>query len=229
MPQWLKIALWISVGVVGFLGISAFIISLVKVKKIKDKYLNDKDALAKKQLIELRGDNWGKLPYELKEFYNSKTNDIDVDSWINTVFLNDYKTLLIASKNLDYELVCLNLLSPAKITINKNIFDESKYTQACEINTELSNKKISVLSQNEIKDSKFDLIYATNIIENNTDIFANCFNLLNNNGMLVIRQDDTNKAKLRELISDLKFAQVTYEVSSVASKFIYIVKNANIS
>ncbi|BAW18145.1 hypothetical protein MBVG596_0313 [Mycoplasmopsis bovigenitalium] len=229
MPQWLKIALWISVGVVGFLGISAFIISLVKVKKIKDKYLNDKDALAKKQLIELRGDNWGKLPYELKEFYNSKTNDNDIDSWINTVFLNDYKTLLIASKNLDYELVCLNLLSPAKITINKNIFDESKYTQACEINTELSNKKISVLSQNEIKDSKFDLIYATNIIENNTDIFANYFNLLNNNGMLVIRQDDTNKAKLRELISDLKFAQVTYEVSSVASKFIYIVKNANIS
>ncbi|VEU60780.1 Uncharacterised protein [Mycoplasmopsis bovigenitalium] len=229
MPQWLKIALWVSVGVVGFLGISAFIISLVKVKKIKDKYINDKDALAKKQLIELRGENWGKLPYELKEFYNSKTNDNDIDSWINTVFLNDYKTLLIASKNLDYELVCLNLLSPSKITINKNNFDENKYAQACKINTELSNKKISVLSQNEIKDSKFDLIYATNIIENNTDIFANYFNLLNNNGMLVIRQDDTNKAKLRDLISDLKFAQVTYEVSSVASKFIYIVKNANIS
>lgn len=229
MPQWLKIALWVSVGVVGFLGISAFIISLVKVKKIKDKYLNDKDALAKKQLIELRGENWGKLPYELKEFYNSKTNDNDIDSWINTVFLNDYKTLLIASKNLDYELVCLNLLSPAKITINKNNFDENKYAQACKINTELNKEKINILSQNEIKDSKFDLIYTTNIIENNTDIFANYFNLLNNNGMLVIRQDDTNKAKLRDLISDLKFAQVTYEVSSVASKFIYIVKNANIS
>lgn len=225
MPRWAYWSIFASIILVALIGISIFFWSKWKVKKIKEKYLTEEEIKKQQSIIEERGSNLATLAFDLKTFLNCKAQDWDIEHWINTVFANQSNKVLLFGKDLEYEVAMLSLKTKADIWASKKDINIDLWNKSILEYPEYFERKSNIENEENILKNKYNLIFANNKNQSNIDIFNNIFSLLEtNNGMLVIRQDLKDKT-LKKLLKTLKNENIQHEVSSVKSKFIYIVKN----
>ncbi|QBF34757.1 hypothetical protein EG856_02405 [Mycoplasmopsis phocirhinis] len=227
IPDWLRWTLFASIFVVAFIGVGAHFWSRIKVRKIKQKYQSEEDKKNQQKLQQLRGEDLGTLPYDLKKFFASKSDDYDVENLINTVFLNNSQEVLFVSAYLEFELATILIKTNANVSIIKQNLDINLWNNAVLNFPQYFSKKINIKTYNEFKQHKFNLIFASNLSQSNLDLFEQFYSMLQDNAMLIIRQDKQKNSDLKNLVSTLKLSGITYEVSSIKSQFIYIVKRQN--
>ncbi|BAP00894.1 hypothetical protein MCAL160_0198 [Mycoplasmopsis californica HAZ160_1] len=225
VPVWVKTLLIASFFIVAAFGVGVWFWSRWKVNQIKARYASEQEKINRQKLIEKRGDNWNKVPYELKDFWDSKTDDNDLENWINSVYLNDAQEVLVATESLEYETATLLTQTQANIsTISTNIKVNWWNKMVSEF-PHYFKRALSLVEHSTLQDKKFNLILASNLHQSNISIYEYFYSKLTDNGMIIIRQDKVKKSDLKELASLLKTSQITHEISSIKSKFIYIVKN----
>lgn len=227
IPPWAYWTLFASMIVVALVSLIIFFWARWKVRKIKEKINTQNNVSNEAKLVELRGENWNKVPYELKDFFGSKSADEDVNSLINNVFLNDAKNVLFVSKNFEYEVSSLLAFSNANISVLANYLDNKKMDLAKQKFPHYFEKCVQTKNLNELKDESFELIYAHNSEVNNITFYEVFYKKLTPNGILIIRQDNRKKTFNDPLITQLKIAQIPYEIVQQKAKFLYIVKKSN--
>ncbi|MCT4469756.1 BC85_0335 family putative methyltransferase [Mycoplasma sp. HS2188] len=227
LPDWAKWTLFASMFIVAAIGIGAYFWSRWKVRQIKQNLQNEEDRRNRQKLMELRGDDLGMIPYDLKDFFGSKSDDYDVENWVNTVFLNDANDVLFVSPKLEFELATLLLKTKANISIVDKEINANLWNSAVVNFPHYFTKKVRTSSISELKKEQFKLIFASNLTQSNIELFQQFYSILEPKGMLIIRQDSTKNSDLKQLVTDLKITGVLHEVSAIKSKFIYIVKQQN--
>ncbi|WP_029608883.1 BC85_0335 family putative methyltransferase [Mycoplasma simbae] len=223
VPSWVSWTLFASMILVAILGVSVFFWSRWKVNQLKSKYKTEQEKLNQQRLIEIRGENWNKVPEELKLAFNSEVDQNDIENIVNTVILNNYSTILIASTNHEYEASSLLYLTDANVYIPNSNLNVSLWNIVITMQPQYFKRSLNIIDLASTQ-STYDLILATNKNKQNIDIFESFFNKLNQNGMLMIRQDITDKSELNSTLKTLKMAQVPHEVMKIKAKYLLIVK-----
>ncbi|WP_416738097.1 BC85_0335 family putative methyltransferase [Mycoplasmopsis meleagridis] len=216
-----KIGLIISIFVVVSIGALVYLIMFLKSKKIRKQILDEQTKKAHETILELRGENLAKAPLELKKFFKNKIDDFDLEDLINTTYLNKAENTLIIGQNIEYEIATLLFLGWGNFDILKDKFNVEKWNEAVLNYPDFFPKKPNFIRQ---IDKNYNLIFAINSADSNFNIYKKYFLKLEPNGMLVIIQNGQNKSDIKALTRELKINSITYEISHVKNKFLYIVK-----
>lgn len=213
-----QIYLAISAGIVLVLGFSIMLWLKIYAKKIRKKFFDKQQEETNIELKKLRSD-LGTLPYALKDFFKSKTDDYDVESFINTVYKNSYKKVLCCYDNDNFVLAALQEKCKMPIFFEQESFDIKKWNLANDtLKGEIN--YTPVLFEN----SDLDLVIYNGKELTNMQIYHKYFSFLNNRGMIIINQSYQTSYDLKLITKFLKSEGITFEVSHVKSKFLYIVK-----
>ncbi|QKT05581.1 BC85_0335 family putative methyltransferase [Mycoplasma sp. OR1901] len=213
-----NIGLAISAIVVFVIGILVYIGINIWAKKVRNNFINKsrQETLIK---IESMRNDIGTLPFELKEKIKSKTDDLDIEGIINTIYINKYQDILVISENDIFPNIAINEKTQAKNYYLMNDFDFEKFTELRDSNHEDITKPL-FLYNNELLD--LVAVFKSNI--NINDLYKDYFNKLNKDGMLVINLKKTKKSDLNVLVNELKSKNIKYEVSYITNKYLFIVK-----
>ncbi|QJR43318.1 hypothetical protein HLA87_00640 [Mycoplasma miroungigenitalium] len=227
LPDWATWLLFSSMIIVAIAGVGTWFWSRWKVKKIQAQQSNEEEKQRKLEILQKRGDDLGTLPYDLKDFFGSRVQDWDLESWINTIFLNDYKNVLIVNKNTEYELAVLMLKTKANIFEIQNNININLWNKAVLNFPQYFNRKCKIKTEAELRCISVNLVLANNSLIESFDLFNTYFNMLDKNGMLIIRLDNKKDKSFKSLLKNLKQSLIPFELTTVNSKFIYIVKKNN--
>jgi len=113
MSQGLTIGLGVSVGAALIIMIVAFIVTRVKINKIKEKFsINN---IGKGEIRE----NAGELLWDERDKTKDPLDDFQMDFLINTYVKNDYKSYLFIQDSKEYENISMKKLANAKLSTTK--------------------------------------------------------------------------------------------------------------
>ncbi|MBN4083803.1 hypothetical protein JXZ92_03180 [Mycoplasma sp. CSL10137] len=213
-----NIGLAISAVVVFIIGIVVYVGINIWAKKIRNNFINKSRQETLIKIESLRNDI-GTLPFELKDKLKSKTDDLDIEGIINTVYLNKYQDVLVISENDIFPNIAISEKTTAKNYYLINNFDFDKFTKIRDNNPEDVTKPL-FLYNNEL----LDLIVVFKENKNIFDLYKDYFNKLNKDGMLVFNLKKIKNSEINNLINELKTKNIKYEVSYITNKYLFIVK-----
>ncbi|WP_029906004.1 BC85_0335 family putative methyltransferase [Mycoplasmopsis opalescens] len=217
---WWVILLIVSIPIVASIGIITFIITTIKAKKIQNDYRHKDIIKAKAIAMEKRGDNYGVLPYYLKEFFNSKIDDLDIENLINTTYLNNSQNVLVIGEKVNFEVATLIQYSDSKIFTTPKSLDILSWNAAV---LKFREDFKSPLNFDE-ETNTYDLIIALNTNDSIENVYQKNFDRLNKNSMLIISLRPEQIKEARSFAKGLKLAEIRYEISAIKQHFLYIVK-----
>lgn len=224
----LGIGLLVSAIIVFLIGISVVIITFLKAKKIRKEIEQKTKEATEQAILRIKGSELGETPSFINEAFKSCLDELDILHLINTIYLNNAKEVLLIGNNLENEYLTFKNMTQANIALDESekVINKSKWNDAV---LKFPDKiKEAPLFFNFKKDEprNFDLIYVLNSNQSNINIFDNYFKLLNEDGMILVLQNEETKRDLRIIKKDLKFKNIPYEVSKNKGLFLYIVKRS---
>ncbi|UUM19643.1 MULTISPECIES: BC85_0335 family putative methyltransferase [unclassified Mycoplasma] len=214
--QWILFSSMIVVIILA--AVSSFLLKR-RIKKIKEKYLAQDREQTYLMLQKLRND-LGELPFNLKDELKNNYKPYDIEAVINTIFVNDFdSTLIIDNKDVFLQSV-VSSKTKRKIYYLKEYNFYSKYL-------ELIEKYPNELDQSnliEYDGQNLNFIAVFNNTYKLEDLFNQFFPALQPESMMMILTSNYHKKELIKFIKLIKQSNLTYEISYVESKFLYIVK-----
>ncbi|QCZ36805.1 BC85_0335 family putative methyltransferase [Mycoplasma nasistruthionis] len=213
-----KLALWISAIVVLILGISTYVVLALISRRIRKKYLEKSQAETMIQIQSMRND-LGTLPFDLKDHFKSKALDLDIEGLINTIYQNSYSKVLVLSTKDQFYISAIANKVKATVYYDALEIDLPKINEAKENFPADFPNQIHLLEQ-----EKLDFIAIEGTNQDLNDLFDKYYSQLNTNGMIAISYANNPKPEIKKLISHLKLIGITYEVSYLSSKYLFIVK-----
>ncbi|WP_027120651.1 BC85_0335 family putative methyltransferase [Mycoplasmopsis lipofaciens] len=226
--NWIRTSLIISMVVVILIAMIVYLILFLKTKKLRKIINDEQQRQAHEAILAIRGEELGKMPFELKKYLKNKSDDHDLENLINTIYLNKAQNVLLLGKNINYELVVLLTQTNANIYVYKNSLNIKTWNSAVLEFPNLFTKTPIFIDNTSIANQTFDLIY-------DWDSDLTCLELLSQNqtylkekGMFVALVNSIKKQDIKTTSKILKNQQVIYEISYVKNQFLYVVKNKNI-
>ncbi|QZE12472.1 BC85_0335 family putative methyltransferase [Mycoplasma sp. Ms02] len=214
----IKTILLISVFVVLIVGFSVYFTLMYLSRRLRKKYTQEEEKRLYQELRKVR-DDIGILPFELKDAFNSKIEDLDVEFLINTIYINDYKHNLANSFNDNYLLAALQEKTKQAFYYQEKEFNTQKWNEIYSQNKELINfTPISHTNQN------LDCVIFHDTDLSNKEIFEAYYPLLNQNGMIIINQKYQKNNELKNLMNFLKEKEIKNQITFAKSKFLLISK-----
>ena len=225
-----KVALFVSIIVVALISILTYLLMFLKIRKIKKQIQNEEIHRAHAAILAIRGEPIGELPQDIKEYLKCKIDNLDLEQFINTTYLNKVEDILLDGSELEYPLFVLNKYGNGNIKVLKSSLDVKKWNDAVLTYPKDFEKQPNFVK--DINEQKYSLVYIINSKLNNQEIYKKYYPLVANVGMLVvlINQGKEDKKKdLKALVKELKSLDIRHEVSYVKGQFLYIVKNNEIN
>ncbi|QDF65084.1 hypothetical protein FIV53_02160 [Mycoplasma nasistruthionis] len=161
----------------------------------------------------------GTLPFDLKDHFKSKALDLDIEGLINTIYQNSYSKVLILSTKDPFYISAIANKVKATVYYDALEIDLPKINEAKENFPADFPNQIHLLG-----DQKLDFIAIEGTNQDLNDLFDKYYSQLNSNGMIAISYANNSKSEIKKLISHLKLTGITYEVSYLSSKYLFIVK-----
>ncbi|WP_025755293.1 BC85_0335 family putative methyltransferase [Mycoplasmopsis cricetuli] len=219
---WWKIILVVSAFVFVLIAIIVNVWIRLKIKKIKQKYINQDQEKTYLDLQKLRND-LGQLPFAAKEWIKNKYKPYDIEAVINTIYTNQFKSILIIDQSDWFLSATVSAKSKQKIYFLENQLNIEKLN-------ELQKKFINDYSEINLQpyqDQNLDFLVVFKneipLVEN----FQRYYKNLTDNSMMMILIEDYSNKELKNFVKFLKTNNIIYEISYVESKFLYIAKKSN--
>ena len=242
---------WILIGstvLVGICGLIAYILVKIKIKKMKNEYideldraenaanniknkdldlssLNKNDVKLKtgKEKVLARTD-LGELFWDFDaDLINKKINHlafIDMEFLINTIFRNDYKSFLQWNTNCGYEIITLASKKPIDLYY-KNIENNELW------DSYIKQYGVNVQNIREYKEGiLYDSILISTINKNIIEKVVESYKILSKNGMIFIigLQNRKNKRIINDLKKYLKLVDYRFEENKTCKNIMLIAK-----
>ncbi|MFV8401143.1 BC85_0335 family putative methyltransferase [Mycoplasma sp. 005V] len=211
-----RMALAISAVILAVLGLAVYITMQVLARKMRNKMLKKTQEEAMIQIQALRN-NIGELPYELKDYLKSSSNDLDIEGIINTIYRNEYKNIVIINQKDLFPVAAI----AGKVKANTYVYDkEVQYDNLEDLRLKFPDhfpNPINLYNGEEI-----DCLVIMNAKGDINDIFDK-FNKKLHKGMILVSFANP-KSEVKRMISYLKMTDMPYEVSYISSKYLFIVK-----
>lgn len=214
--QWILFGSMIAVIVIA--AISIILIKL-KIKKLQAKYLNQDREQTYLMLQNLRNDI-GQLPFDLKDYLKNDYKPYDIEAVINTIYTNNFQsTLIIDNQDSFLSSVVSNKTKRKIYYLNEYDFSEQLKETISKYPQDLENTNLISYSQNMLD---FVVIFKNN--KTLMELFDTYFDFMISKSMMMILTDNYSKKELVKFVKHIKTLGLTYEISYVESKFLYIVK-----
>ena len=241
MTTWILIGSTVIVGICGFI---AYILVKIKIKKMKNEYIEELDRAENIKnkdidLFKLNKNNikpktgkekvlartdLGELFWDFDaDLINKKIRHlafIDMEFLINTIFRNDYKSFLQWNTNCGYEIITLASKKPVDLYY-KNIENNDLWDTYI--------KKYGVNVQNIMPYKEgilYDSILITTINSNLIERVIESYKILSKNGMIFIigLQNRKNKRIINDLKKYLKLVDYRFEENKTCKNIMLIAK-----
>ncbi|SJZ51377.1 BC85_0335 family putative methyltransferase [Mycoplasmopsis verecunda] len=217
MSYEVKLALGISAVIIAVIAFGIYIGMQIWVKKYRAKILKKTQEEAMIQINSMRNDI-GELPFPVKDYLKSKANDIDVEGIINTVYINNYKNVLVINNNDLFPVVAI----ASKVKANTYVYyNETNYDQLQDIQNRFP-EHVPNLIKTYDDSVDLDCLVIMHSQEDINDIFDR-FNKLMDKGMILVAFSNP-RSEIKRLLSYLKMTDIRYEVSFLSSKYLFVVK-----
>ncbi|ADE19452.1 BC85_0335 family putative methyltransferase [Mycoplasma crocodyli] len=214
----IRLGLTISVVIVVVIAVVSVIGLRIAIARLRKKELKKDYQSMIKDLDNVREDA-ETLPFVLKDFYKSKTQDYDIESFINTIYKNNYKDVLVDYYNDNFVLAAIQEKCKISCFFDVNNFDIVSWNNAFEkFPTHIN------FTPKQYNNEELDLAIIKSKDLSNKEIFDTYFIKIKEKGMLIIDQKNQSKIDLMTIIKHLENNNIKHEVSFVKSKFLYIVK-----
>ncbi|TPE57528.1 hypothetical protein FJO69_01170 [[Mycoplasma] falconis] len=213
--------LWISLAVVLTFAIIMLIVTFV----LKNKY--SKKIVSKDEQIELsklreKNPNYGVVLDGIKKYYKKTVNDHMIAYLVNTIYLNNYESILVSDNN-DYVGISLANLANRKTIIDSQTLFRNNKEEILKEFPDLDFKNVFYQPANQTS----DLIVSLNedlSIKNQIDKFLP---LLSDNGILIISFDHIKSFKQDK--NYLFEKNVRYETAKFGFKNIILIAKNNLN
>ncbi|TNK81816.1 hypothetical protein C4M97_00100 [Mycoplasmopsis pullorum] len=215
----MRTALTISIFVALIIGFGIYGILFYKAKKMQKDLVRKSEQETYHTLLKIR-ENIGEIPIQLKNALKSKTDDWDFEFNLNTIYLNNYQSILCISNDDLYVFAGLQEMSKRPFFYYESEFDFDKWNDL----VTQDNPKLVSIKPLSYGNQKLDLVLVYGTKMDNLEVYKNFFNQLNHNGMLVINQKFQKRSELNQFLKYLNNEKVNYEIVWHKNKFLYISK-----
>ncbi|TDV23580.1 hypothetical protein BCF59_0572 [Mycoplasmopsis mustelae] len=213
-----KTILIISAIVVFVLGITTYIVIQIWVRRYRAKYVRKAQEEAFIKVQSMRNDI-GQLPFVLKDEFRSKSNDLDIEGLINTVYLNHYQSLLILSKR---DLFAFAAVVEKVKTTGYYLIDEFDFEKYNQVRRKMPEEFQQAILPYDDQPLDFVCVFSSNL--DIMSIYQKYYQKLNENGMIAICLKFFKNREAYDLVQLLKKNKIQHEVSYISNKFLFIVK-----